>query len=184
MQFVAPSSKRRYADYDVPDIMPMKRHCVVSPVGFPSLRQIQSSFRYFCVSQPNEHCFNTLLLGALKWYHTDALRSAQSLVLVKFDEQLFSDATDRLYELVPVDLFDEFVRRYKDTALCVPLHGVAFRGHDLRVSYDKLVAKVIDGRVDPVALIWESVTAGIEAPIGNQLRWAIEHHFGVEDMMT
>lgn len=154
-----------------------KRTRCEKQVSLPTLRHLHSAFRLYSLSRPNEHDFNALLEGSLRCYHVAALQQATTLVFVKFDDQLFSDAPDRAQELVTVDVFDEFTKLYKTTQQPVPLHGVAFRGHDLRVPYQWLVTKVVDGRSTPGTLIWEAASAGLELPLDTQLRWAI--HCGV-----
>lgn len=172
------AAKRLSSDWRDDDCVDLshKRVRHVKEIAFPTQRDVHTMFRLYCISKPNEHDFNVLLEGALRCYCTGVLERAKTLVFVKFDHQLFSDVPNRAHELVDTALFDEFSLLYKDTGRLVPLHGVAFRGYDLHIQYPWLVSKVVDGRVDPIALVWEVVTAGLELPVDTQLRWAVNQH--------
>ncbi len=175
-------AKRRGRDDDE-DLLGKKRTRYTKQVPLPSKLDIHSAFRLYCISKPNEHDFKVLLDGALRCYCPGVMERARSLVYVKFDDQFFSDAPDRAHELVDATLFDEFSKLYKNSDKPVPLHGVAFRGFDLHIQFHWLVSKVIDGRVDPVALVWEAVAAGFALPVDAQLRWAVDRYYqAVTDM--
>lgn len=177
-------AKRRNSRDDDSNCARPKRVRHIKQVALPSQLDIHSAFRLFCISKPNEHSFNVLLEGALRCYCVGTLERAKSLVYVRFDTQFFGETPERAVELVDASLFDEFCKLYKDTAKPVPLHGLAFRGYDLCVPYQWLVTKVIDGRIDPMALIWEASLAGLTLPVDTQLRWAVERSYqaGVMDM--
>lgn len=178
-------AKRRNSRDDDMNCAPRhKRVRHVKQVALPSQLDIQSAFRLFCFSKPNEHSFNVLLEGALRCYCVGALERARSLVYVRFDTQFFNETPERAVELVDASLFDEFCKLYKNGPKPVPLHGLAFRGYDLCVPYQWLVTKVIDGRIDPIALIWEASSAGLTLPVETQTRWAVERSYqaGVMDM--
>jgi len=173
-------------DNDSDAYHPVKRTRVRSSVILPSTSELQQAFRKFQLSCPNEVHFSTLLRNSIVCYLPNELEWARQLVMIKFNERIFEDYPERACEVVPYQMFDAFRRAYP-ASTPIPLYGLGIKDSVRHVVYSQLVREVVDGRFNPVGLLWECAAKGVVAPNPNYVSMAVDAfdvHCGVTAMHT